>query len=336
MLDNGGPPLDDEAPKLRWVRVNITELLERMDGMPYDEREGAKLLRCDPRFYRRMRDQLISGGKLHVDGDTLRNIRVDRLIAEYVREHKRRRDAALKRHEREREGHYNAGHVADEMRETSAELPGDFSQTSPELLPEVADTSRRAGCKNPTKSTCAPPRHCPNSTAPTNQEPITNNQEREEVPPLSPQGGAPALIEQGAWPDPQPAGKRKVTQADALACFEAWNALALRLGLPQSRTLTPQWSKQLIARLNEHGGVEAWTLALANVERSAFLQGKTKTDSNWRASFPFMLQASSFAKVVDGVYGNGAHAEPEKPKQPAPEMAPWLRDALERVRRNGY
>jgi hypothetical protein len=158
----------------------------------------------------------------------------------------------------------------------------------------------------------------------------TNNKKEEDTPP-TPQGGQPALIE-----PPEPKGKRKATQADALACFEAWNALALRLGLPQSRTLTPQWSKQLIARLNEHGGVEAWTLALANVERSAFLQGKTKTDSNWRASFPFMLQASSFAKVVDGVYGNGAHAEPEKPKQPAPEMAPWLRDALERVRRNGY
>jgi hypothetical protein len=161
------------------------------------------------------------------------------------------------------------------------------------------------------------------------------NKEEIDTPP-SPQGGQPSLIEHGAWPDAEQAkpSKYKATEGDALRCFEEWNALALELGLSQVRTLTPQMARAVKARLNEHGP-DSWPIALANVRRSAFLQGKTG-DRNWRASFYFITQASSYAKVVDGVYGNGAHAEPEKPKQPAPEMAPWLRDALERVRRNGY
>jgi hypothetical protein len=94
---------------------------------------------------------------------------------------------------------------------------------------------------------------------------------------------------------------------DAQTAFELWNELALRVGLSQARTLTPQRRKSLIARLREHGGLDAWRIALANVERSAFLQGSN--DRGWRADIDFLLQASRFAKVVDGGYGNGAHAK---------------------------
>jgi hypothetical protein len=93
---------------------------------------------------------------------------------------------------------------------------------------------------------------------------------------------------------------------EALDAFTAYNELAQRIGLPMARSLTPQRRKNLMARLREHGGMEAWGIALANIERSAFLRGNNP--KSWTANFDFMLQASSFAKLVDGVYGNGAHA----------------------------
>lgn len=96
------------------------------------------------------------------------------------------------------------------------------------------------------------------------------------------------------------------TPCQAVAAFEAYNEVALRLGLPQARTLTPQRRKNLIARLNEHGGLDAWHTALANIERSAFLRGGN--NRGWTVDLDFMLQASKFTKLVEGTYGNGAHA----------------------------
>jgi hypothetical protein len=96
-------------------------------------------------------------------------------------------------------------------------------------------------------------------------------------------------------------------EVDALDAFQAYNQLAQRIGLPMARSLTPQRRKAIIARMREHGGREAWSTALANIERSAFLRGRN--DRNWVASLDFMLQPASFTKLVDGVYGNGAHAE---------------------------
>jgi hypothetical protein len=91
----------------------------------------------------------------------------------------------------------------------------------------------------------------------------------------------------------------------ALQAFEAYNATALRCGLPQAAKLTPDRQRKIIARLRDYG-LDGWQLALANIEKSAFLTGSN--DRAWRANLEFMLQASSFAKLHDGSYGNGRHA----------------------------
>lgn len=123
-LDNGGPPLDADA-KMRWVRVNISDILEGMDGLtweqrgfyctalfkmyarqngiPFDDKAGAVILGCNPRTFRLHRDGLISRGKLYLDDGMLRNSRVEREIADFCREVKRRREAALEREKRRRE-----------------------------------------------------------------------------------------------------------------------------------------------------------------------------------------------------------------------------------------
>lgn len=94
---------------------------------------------------------------------------------------------------------------------------------------------------------------------------------------------------------------------DALEAFRAYNELAQRIGLPMARSLTPGRKRSIDARLRENGGLEGWAIALANVERSAFLRGNNQR--RWRADLDFLLQARSLPRVIDGGYGNGAHGE---------------------------
>lgn len=109
------------------------------------------------------------------------------------------------------------------------------------------------------------------------------------------------------------------TPGDAIKAFHAYNETALRCGLQQAKSLTPDRQRRLIARLRDYG-LDGWSVALANVERSSFLTGKN--DNGWRADLDFLLQAKSFNKVHDGSYGNGRHTAqtatviPLAPKDP--------------------
>ncbi|NOU07660.1 MAG: hypothetical protein HOO99_15910, partial [Hyphomicrobiaceae bacterium] len=85
----------------------------------------------------------------------------------------------------------------------------------------------------------------------------------------------------------------------ALDAFALYNDLALKCGLPQAAKLTPQREKAVIARLKTYG-IEGWLKALVKIEKSSFLRGRN--DRNWRADLDFLLQASSFDKVIDGRY----------------------------------
>jgi len=99
------------------------------------------------------------------------------------------------------------------------------------------------------------------------------------------------------------------TPSQVLEAFEAYNAMALRCGLQQASRLTPGRKRSIGARLREFG-VDGWTQALANIEKSSFLTGTN--DRGFRANLDFMLQASSYAKLHDGAYGNGRHASTGK------------------------
>ena len=148
---NGGPPLvEEDAPKLRWVKVNIAEAIEgmeglsmeergfcwtgwlkmyaRMGGFPADEIVGARIMGCDVRLYRRLRKSLeATGDKFYVEDGLIKNSCVEREISAFCREHKRRREAALEREAKRR------------LQVRSGELLPDFSETSARLLPEVSN-----------------------------------------------------------------------------------------------------------------------------------------------------------------------------------------------------
>lgn len=160
---NGGMPITDDVPNMHFVKFfpgdflngtadmslemvgayirTLCVMYDRMGGFPFDDTKGSVLLRVDRRVYRRVRDQLLADGKLFLDGDTLRNTRVDHEITTYVTEYKRRSDAAKKRETDRRE------------RQTSAELSPNLSRTSAELTAQVQDKFGELEAKNTTKTT---------------------------------------------------------------------------------------------------------------------------------------------------------------------------------------
>jgi hypothetical protein len=97
----------------------------------------------------------------------------------------------------------------------------------------------------------------------------------------------------------------------AQLAFESYNDLAMRVGLPLARTLTPERRRSILKRMRDNGGHSAWQSLLSNVERSAFLQGDN--DRGWRVpGLDWLLKSANFTKVIEGTYGNGAHAQPKE------------------------
>lgn len=80
---------------------------------------------------------------------------------------------------------------------------------------------------------------------------------------------------------------------------EAWNAMAARTGLPPVVKLSAERRKAAKARIAEYR-IEDFTEAIAAIERSDFLRNGSGT---WRgANFDFLLQKSSFLKLIEGQY----------------------------------
>lgn len=87
--------------------------------------------------------------------------------------------------------------------------------------------------------------------------------------------------------------------------FAAWNDLARRLKLPVAKTLDAGRRKALKARLS--AGTDAWSEALAAVERSAHCRGGG--DRGWRADLDFVADPKNFRRLREGFYGDDAPAE---------------------------
>lgn len=81
--------------------------------------------------------------------------------------------------------------------------------------------------------------------------------------------------------------------------LEAWNAMAVRAGLPTAK-MTPERRKKLIPFIRRHE-IDDITEAISAVECSPFCRGEN--DRGWRANFDFLLQPSSFTKLTEGTYG---------------------------------
>lgn len=108
-------------------------------------------------------------------------------------------------------------------------------------------------------------------------------------------------------PSPQKPEARYQKEEDANASLselriavDAFNATAADAGWPQCQRLSKAREAALKARLAECGGVDGWRIALAKARASPHLTGQN--DRGWTASFDFLTQASSFAKLMEGNY----------------------------------
>lgn len=80
---------------------------------------------------------------------------------------------------------------------------------------------------------------------------------------------------------------------------DAWNEMALRRGLPVVKKLNAARRRALGVRIREHP-IDDWMAALDAIERAPWMHGDN--DRGWRADFDFLLQPSSFQKLIEGSY----------------------------------
>ena len=83
--------------------------------------------------------------------------------------------------------------------------------------------------------------------------------------------------------------------------FSEYNDAATLTGWPKAQALTKQRKARIASRLKDAGGIEGWRTALEKAAASDFLSGR-KTD--FMVSLDFILQASSFTKLMEGNYDN--------------------------------
>lgn len=100
---------------------------------------------------------------------------------------------------------------------------------------------------------------------------------------------------------------------DPELAFDAYNDLAGEIGLAKAQALTTPRRRKIEQRLNECGGLIGWQDVLAKIRGSPFLRGDN--DRGWRADLDFILQASSFTRLMEGAYDRSTVSRPAAGKQ---------------------
>jgi hypothetical protein len=83
--------------------------------------------------------------------------------------------------------------------------------------------------------------------------------------------------------------------------IQSWNE---RTKLSKVNTISESRKKAIRARWNEHGRDNIWKVFKKTFE-SDFLNGKN--ESNWMASFDWVMNPTNFVKILDGNYDNRPH-----------------------------
>lgn len=158
----------------------------------------------------------------------------------------------------------------------------------------IADTGERTGQTKQIKVYSAAIGTVPNSEQ--FQKRNSSNSDREQSqnrdtePSLEP---STPDIPNGISPPPSAGDKLKPEHF-----VEKWNALALRLGKPVVRNLTPERRVKLKARIAGYS-LDDFREVLGNVERSPFLRG----DKDWQGcTFDWITKKANFQKILEGNY----------------------------------
>ena len=98
---------------------------------------------------------------------------------------------------------------------------------------------------------------------------------------------------------------REKVPDEVQVAFDAYNDMAKKNGLSLAQMLSKQRKSKINARLKQCGGIDGWNAALEKIAQSDFCLGKNK--NGWQAGLDFMLQESSFIKLMEGAYDNKPH-----------------------------
>ncbi len=305
-----------------YIRV-CAYMYDTGKALPADYSQASHLLRVQIHKYKKVMDSLIAKGKMIRAQGFIINERVQEEWHRYLMQMKIREEAAKKREATRKR-------LAEEVEKALLEQRA--AAQPPQITPTLTPPDNPGGMVGG-KIEVTPPEEGKLASkinerrAQTEQTSAHNLESR--IQKLESKKEIATSSDEDVVPD-------GTSPREAYEAFQAFNDLAQKVGLPQARTLTPQRRKSLMARLREHGGLEAWGIALANIERSAFLRGRN--DRGWRCDLDFLLQASRFAKVVDGTYGNGAHAtDADNPEEtPQQRNRRLMIEATEPEKRHGH
>lgn len=99
--------------------------------------------------------------------------------------------------------------------------------------------------------------------------------------------------------------------AEIELAFDVWDEMAAANGLATVRVRSPARRKRIGVVIRQHG-FEAWREACRKVGASAFCRGEVGRDG-WRADLDFVLQAKSFARILEGHYDDRPNARGSPP-----------------------
>lgn len=95
-----------------------------------------------------------------------------------------------------------------------------------------------------------------------------------------------------------------------------YNSVAEQSGWAKVQRVTDRRKSSLAARLKECGGIDGWQAAMERAGASRFLSGKLARShgfADWRPNFDWFINASNFAKLMEGTYDNRAQsADPDE------------------------
>lgn len=89
--------------------------------------------------------------------------------------------------------------------------------------------------------------------------------------------------------------------------MEYYNYVAKDLGLPAVTKMTKARKSKVEKRIEDAGGLDGWKSVVDKLRESRLCQGQNSR--GWKASFDFLLQESSFLKLMEGNYDGNKQPE---------------------------
>jgi uncharacterized protein YdaU (DUF1376 family) len=248
----------------------LNRLYQRGKPLPDDDRFMSVSMGLSLRVWKRIKEVLVSAGKVIIRAGCLTNARFER---ERIKRAERIKQAAANAHAR-----WQANRSSEEV---SAKFEPSLPQTSSKLPRKTAKKVNKIKVAEDATAMLPIPIPIP-------LEKKSSNEDSSSGPSDAPPVEAPKMID-------------AIEAARIVA--RAWNELAGRCGLAKMEKLTTTRGAAIVARIRDAGSLQKFLEVMAKVEKSGFLLGDN--ERGWKADFDFLLQSKSFVRLMEGGYERG-------------------------------